>query len=89
MGLSNHYTFPLLAKVSAKLGSITEGKKTRARILKFGFELNLFVRHSLIHMYSVCERFGDARLVFDANQRILSRVCCCQISMLQKGDGMI
>ncbi|XAR54855.1 hypothetical protein NMG60_11030170 [Bertholletia excelsa] len=52
--LPNHYTFPLLAKVCAEIG-----------IVKFGFELDLFVRNGLIHMYSVCGKLGVARAVFD------------------------
>ncbi|KAI9177345.1 hypothetical protein LWI28_013962 [Acer negundo] len=61
----NHYTFPLLGKVCAEIGSLREGKKTHARVVKCGFELDLFVRNSFIHMYSVCGELWDARKVFD------------------------
>ncbi|KAE8075827.1 hypothetical protein FH972_014514 [Carpinus fangiana] len=61
----NHYTFPLLVKVCAEIGLVREGKKAHARVVKFGFEADLFVRNSLIHMYSVCGRIGDAWIVFD------------------------
>ncbi|KAA8522102.1 hypothetical protein F0562_012584 [Nyssa sinensis] len=61
----NHYTFPLLVKACADLRSVRDGEKIHARVVKFGFELNLFVRNSLIHMYSVCGRIGDAQVVFD------------------------
>ncbi|KAK6947473.1 E motif [Dillenia turbinata] len=61
----NHYTFPILLKVCADLGLAEEGEKVHSRIVKFGFELDLFVRNSLIHFYSVCWRIGSARKVFD------------------------
>ncbi|MCL7051481.1 hypothetical protein MKW94_002592 [Papaver nudicaule] len=63
----NHYTFPLLVKICAEMGLIQEGEKTHSRILKFGFELDLFVRNSLIHMYSSFRKITDARKLFDAS----------------------
>ncbi|XP_044503043.1 pentatricopeptide repeat-containing protein At3g29230-like [Mangifera indica] len=61
----NHYTFPLLEKICAEVRSLREGKKTHARAVKFGFELDLFVKNSLIHLYSVSGEISDARKVFD------------------------
>jgi hypothetical protein len=61
-----NHTFSLLVKVCVEIGSVREGEKAHARVVKFGFEANLFGRNSLIHMYSVCGRIGDARMVFDA-----------------------
>ncbi|KDP45946.1 hypothetical protein JCGZ_11849 [Jatropha curcas] len=63
--LPNHYTFPVVVKICADIGSLKEGKKAHAHIVKFGFEFDLFVRNSLMHMYSVCGRVWDARVVFD------------------------
>ncbi|GAV62336.1 PPR domain-containing protein/PPR_2 domain-containing protein [Cephalotus follicularis] len=63
--LPNHYTFPLLVKVCAVIGSVREGQKAHALVFKCGFELDLFVRNSLMHMYSICGRICDAREVFD------------------------
>ncbi|XP_010557495.1 PREDICTED: pentatricopeptide repeat-containing protein At3g29230-like [Tarenaya hassleriana] len=61
----NHYTFPLLTKVCAEIGSVKEGEKIHSLVLKYGFESDLYVRNSLIHMYAVCGRVRDARNVFD------------------------
>lgn len=61
----NNYTFPLLAKVCAEIGSVREGGKAHGRVLKLGYESDLFVRNALIRMYFVFGRVGDAREVFD------------------------
>ncbi|GAB4857750.1 hypothetical protein Ancab_015658 [Ancistrocladus abbreviatus] len=63
----NHYTFPLLVKVCGDIASVSEGAKTHSRAVKSGFEFDLFVRNSLIHMYAVCGRVEDARKVFDGD----------------------
>ncbi|KAM3397053.1 pentatricopeptide repeat-containing protein like [Capsicum galapagoense] len=61
----NHYTFPILVKACADLGRVKEGEMIHGHIVKCGFELDLYIRNVLIHMYSVCYRIGDARKVFD------------------------
>ncbi|CAN4078138.1 unnamed protein product [Withania somnifera] len=61
----NHYTFNILVKACADLGSVKEGEKIHAHVVKCGFELDLYIRNVLIHMYSVCYRIRDARKVFD------------------------
>ncbi|GAU24798.1 hypothetical protein TSUD_157110 [Trifolium subterraneum] len=63
----NHYTFPLILKLCTDNGCRREGEKGHARVIKFGFEFDLFVRNSLIRMYSVFGRIYDARLLFDAS----------------------
>ncbi|XP_008788756.3 pentatricopeptide repeat-containing protein At2g44880-like [Phoenix dactylifera] len=63
----NHFTFPLLAKLFAELGLVSEGRSTHALIAKLGFEADLFIRNTLIYMYS---SFGDvdaAKRLFDSN----------------------
>ncbi|XP_055821132.1 pentatricopeptide repeat-containing protein At3g29230-like [Solanum dulcamara] len=61
----NHYTFPILVKACADLGRVKEGEMIHAHVVKCGFELDLYTRNVLIHMYSVCCRIHDARKVFD------------------------
>ncbi|CAA7022660.1 unnamed protein product [Microthlaspi erraticum] len=65
MVLHNHYTFPLMAKVCSEIGFVKDGEKIHALALKQGFDSDLFVRNSLIHMYSVFGRMRDAHKVFD------------------------
>ncbi|KAD5316875.1 hypothetical protein E3N88_16821 [Mikania micrantha] len=62
---ANHYTFPLLVKICAELRMLREGEKAHTRVLKEGFELDLYVRNALIHMYAVCGRVRDAEKAFD------------------------
>ncbi|EEF33600.1 pentatricopeptide repeat-containing protein, putative [Ricinus communis] len=64
--LPNRYTFPLLVKVCADIGSLKEGQKAHACVVKFGFEFDAYVRNSLLHMYSACGRVLDARLLFES-----------------------
>ncbi|XVF52419.1 hypothetical protein PTKIN_Ptkin05aG0016500 [Pterospermum kingtungense] len=61
----NEYTFPLLGKICAEIRSLKEGEKLHARVLKIGFMSDLFVKNSLIRLYSVCGQIGSAREVFD------------------------
>ncbi|KAL3598731.1 hypothetical protein D5086_006649, partial [Populus alba] len=61
----NSVTFLGILSVCADIGSLREGQKVHALVVKFGFELDLFVRNSFIRFYSVCGRTSDARMVFD------------------------
>ncbi|KAF5734266.1 pentatricopeptide repeat-containing protein [Tripterygium wilfordii] len=61
----NHYTFPLLVKVCAQIGSLAEGQKAHAWIMKLGFEFDLFVRNSLMHFYPVFGKIEDASMLFE------------------------
>jgi len=68
--LPNHYTFPLLIKLCTDIGSLREGLKDHARIIKFGFGHDLFARNSLIRMYSVFGRVTLARMLFNECSRL-------------------
>ncbi|KAG6780728.1 hypothetical protein POTOM_013596 [Populus tomentosa] len=83
--LPNHYTFPLVAKVCADIGSLREGQKVHALVVKFGFELDLFVSNSFIRFYSVCGRTSDARMVFDNGCKKYSD-CLRFFDMMVGGD---
>lgn len=58
----NFYTFPPVLKAC---GNLVDGKKIHCQVLKLGFQWDIYVAASLIHMYS---RFGFvsiARKLFD------------------------
>ncbi|KAL5709891.1 hypothetical protein ACHQM5_020521 [Ranunculus cassubicifolius] len=65
----NNYTFPFVINSCAKLSSVELGKEIHGYIMKIGYELDLFVRNALIHLYSSFGYLDDARQVFDE---------CCQ-----------
>ncbi|KAK4744223.1 hypothetical protein SAY87_010535 [Trapa incisa] len=62
----NHYTFPIVFKCCVEIGSLGEGEKTHGRAIKLGFESDLFLRNSLIRLYSVFGKIGCAWIVFDS-----------------------
>lgn len=64
--LPNHFTFPLLAKLCADLGVVPKGTKIHGLAIKLGLESDLFVRNSLIYMYSSFGRVDSAQQIFDS-----------------------
>ncbi|XP_019243812.1 PREDICTED: putative pentatricopeptide repeat-containing protein At3g15930 [Nicotiana attenuata] len=65
----DNYTFPFFLKGFTPEISLNIGKSTHAHIFKFGFELNGFVQHSLIHMYCLSGEVDMARGVFDLSSK--------------------
>ncbi|MCD7449459.1 hypothetical protein HAX54_052421 [Datura stramonium] len=63
------YTFPFLLKGFTREVSLKLGKSLHAHICKFGFELNEFVQHALIHVYCMCGQVDMARGVFDLSAK--------------------
>ncbi|GAB4839615.1 hypothetical protein Ancab_029138 [Ancistrocladus abbreviatus] len=64
----DHLTYPFLVKASARLSSIEHGMEVHSHVLKTGYELDRFIRNSLIHMYASCGVIAYARKVFDEMQ---------------------
>ncbi|KAE8677385.1 Expansin-like B1 [Hibiscus syriacus] len=58
------FTCPF-GKICAEIKSLQEGGKVHTRVLKLGSQSDLFVKNSLIRLYSVCGQIGSAREVFD------------------------
>lgn len=63
------YTFPFLLKGFDEGIPFECGKGIHAHICKFGFDLNEYVQHSLIHMYCVYGQVDMARRAFDMNAK--------------------
>ncbi|ERN09561.1 hypothetical protein AMTR_s00029p00159590 [Amborella trichopoda] len=63
----NHCTFPLLVKISSELKWVLEGEKNHCWVLKLGLEWDLYVRNSLVHMYSIFGNLMAARRLFDTS----------------------
>lgn len=61
----NHLTFPFLLKACAKLTMLQKGKQFHADAVKFGLDLDVYVRNTLINFYGSCKRMSGARRVFD------------------------
>ncbi|KAM7279805.1 hypothetical protein ACFE04_006939 [Oxalis oulophora] len=61
----NSFTLPLVLKSCGLLNSLTDGKIVHSHALQTGFQADVFVQTSLIHMYSSCSDFVSSRQVFD------------------------
>ncbi|CAN4086410.1 unnamed protein product [Withania somnifera] len=63
------HTFPFLLKGFTRDVSLRLGESMHAHINKFGFQLNEFVQHALIHVYCLCGKVDMARGVFDLSAK--------------------
>lgn len=59
------YTYPLLVQACIARCSVLEGNEIHDHVMKMGFDSDVYVRNTLINMYSVCGDMMDARKVFD------------------------
>ncbi|CAN1828311.1 Pentatricopeptide repeat-containing protein At2g02980, chloroplastic [Linum perenne] len=64
--LPNRYTFPFVLKACAGIPDLNSGKSVHGSVLKLGFDDDVHVRNTLVHMYC-CDGEGidSARKVFD------------------------
>ncbi|XP_052189535.1 pentatricopeptide repeat-containing protein At3g22690 [Diospyros lotus] len=61
----DHYTFPFVLSGCAKVAAFLEGVQLHGSVVKKGFEEDVFVQNSLIHLYSECGDVDRAKKVFD------------------------
>ncbi|XP_021737956.1 pentatricopeptide repeat-containing protein At1g08070, chloroplastic-like [Chenopodium quinoa] len=64
--LPNNFTYPFVLKACAGVGDLRLGKQVHGSVLKLGFDGDLHVGNTMVHMYGCCEGgVEDARKVFD------------------------
>ncbi|CAL9181427.1 unnamed protein product [Musa hybrid cultivar] len=61
----DRYTFPIVLKSCIKFSGIGEARQLQGAAVKLRFSCDLFVQNALVHVYAVCEEYGDAGLLFD------------------------
>lgn len=62
----NKFTYPFVLKACAGIGDFRLGQQLHGSLLKFGFEWDLHVGNTMVHMYGSCRGGVDsARKVFD------------------------
>ncbi|OIT34215.1 PREDICTED: pentatricopeptide repeat-containing protein At5g08305 [Nicotiana attenuata] len=61
----DHFTYPFVVKSLAKLSDVRIGRNVHCCVLKTGFDDDLYISNSLIHMYGSCADVLSARKVFD------------------------
>ncbi|XP_050268461.1 pentatricopeptide repeat-containing protein At4g21065-like [Quercus robur] len=64
--LPNKFTYPFVLKACAGLGSLNLGKSVHGSVVKFGFDDDVHVQNTMVHMYCCCNGgINYARKVFD------------------------
>ncbi|GKC31464.1 pentatricopeptide repeat-containing protein [Tanacetum coccineum] len=61
----DEFTFSFLIKACTKLSGGLDGRIIHGFIEKLGFQYNLFLQNSLVHLYAVFGEINDASLLFD------------------------
>ncbi|XP_022743636.1 pentatricopeptide repeat-containing protein At5g06540 [Durio zibethinus] len=62
--LPDNLSFPFLVRACAQLESLDMGIQAHGQIIKHGFENNVYVQNSLLHMYSTCGVIKAANAIF-------------------------
>ncbi|CAL0333053.1 unnamed protein product [Lupinus luteus] len=68
--LPNKFTYPFVLKACAGIGGLNLGKSVHGFVVKLGFEDDLHVQNTMIHMYCCCEGEVEfARKVFEGSPK--------------------
>ncbi|GAB4860446.1 hypothetical protein Ancab_035606 [Ancistrocladus abbreviatus] len=61
----DHFTFSIVVRICARLGSLEHAKQAHAGLVRHGFGLDIVANTALVDLYSKWGRIEDARNVFD------------------------
>lgn len=69
--LPNKFTYPFVLKACAGLGDLNLGKSVHGSVVKFGFDDDVHVQNTMVHMYCCCGGGIDfARKVFEGMPKL-------------------
>eukprot|EP01018_Ginkgo_biloba_P001307 Gb_24666 [translate_table: standard] len=84
----NQFTFASVLPAFANLASLEKGKEIHEKIIRSGFQSNVFVANALVDMYSKCGNIEDARHLFDKmHQRNVISWTAIITGYAQNGNG--
>ncbi|XP_041010847.1 pentatricopeptide repeat-containing protein At1g59720, chloroplastic/mitochondrial-like [Juglans microcarpa x Juglans regia] len=63
--MPDKHTFPFVLKACAYLFALLEGKQVHAQALKLGYDSDVYISNSLIHLYGTCGCLDLAHKVFE------------------------
>ncbi|CAN1784536.1 Pentatricopeptide repeat-containing protein At5g66520 [Linum perenne] len=63
------YTYPLLLQSCSQRLAEFQGRLIHGHVFKVGFDSDVYVQNTLINLYAVCGKLGDARSLFDSMPR--------------------
>lgn len=63
--MPNKFTYPFVLKACAGVGRLQLGESLHASVVKFGFDEDIHVLNTMVHMYCSCRSVETARQVFD------------------------
>lgn len=63
--MPDEYTFPFVLRACAYLFALSEGKQAHAQLVKLGFDSDVYISNSLIHLYASCGCLDLAEKVFE------------------------
>ncbi|XP_010048219.1 pentatricopeptide repeat-containing protein At4g21065 [Eucalyptus grandis] len=69
----NKFTYPFVLKACAGIGDLRLGRAVHCSVVKFGFDEDVHVQNTMVHMYSCCGGGGGiefARKVFDGMTKL-------------------